>query len=341
MSDPATAMRRKPSLSFLVAGLASGLLFLSFLLSVAFLLPVQIAFGRRGWRGGLAAAGVSAAAIATVLAAMTAASGGFAAQGSAGSAIVSFAQSLALPVLLLCALILANAPFLRRWDRAYATLAATALCALVAIPALLSAERDGVVAGIMEKQMGEVLSPVRDALSDPSGGYEASVLAAALDPKNLIATSFAILRNSVAAIAFALLAASRWLGSRMSGRGSRAREESPALGEVRLPYAFLWAFLASWTCVLVIQLTSVPPIASTIAWNCALTVSLAYAAVGLGIVAFLLKKWNTPKSLRISLAALAVIAMLTPVGIAIAVTLPLIGVTEIWIHYRKPKGVGI
>ena len=57
MSGSAPALRRKPDLFFLVAGLASSLLCMSAILSFAFLLPVQMAYGRRGGRGGLAAAG--------------------------------------------------------------------------------------------------------------------------------------------------------------------------------------------------------------------------------------------------------------------------------------------
>ena len=63
-------------------------------------------------------------------------------------------------------------------------------------------------------------------------------------------------------------------------------------------------------------------------------------AQGLGIVTHLLKKWNTPKAMRIMIAVTAVISLATPMGIIVAAALPLIGVTEIWIHYRKPKGVG-
>ena len=48
-----------------------------------------------------------------------------------------------------------------------------------------------------------------------------------------------------------------------------------------------------------------------------------------------------PRSLRIVFAVMAVLALATPTaGIAVAVALPLFGVTEIWIPYRKPKGAG-
>jgi uncharacterized protein YybS (DUF2232 family) len=126
----------------------------------------------------------------------------------------------------------------------------------------------------------------------------------------------------------------------MSGAGSRGREQSGAIDGLRLPYPFIWAFLASWSLVLAAVLLRAPIAAAAFAWNCALVVSLAYAAQGLGIVTHLFKSWNMPKSLRILIAVMAVISLATPLGIAVAASLPLFGVTEIWIHYRKPKGVG-
>jgi hypothetical protein len=84
-----------------------------------------------------------------------------------------------------------------------------------------------------------------------------------------------------------------------------------------------------------------PEAAAAFAWNCALALTLAYAAQGLGIVTHLFKSWNMPRSLRILIAAMAIIALATlTAGIAVAVILPLFGVTEIWISYRKPKGAG-
>lgn len=339
MSDPAPALRRKPDLYFLVAGLASSLLYASILLSFAFLLPVQIAFGRRGGRQGMAAAGVSAVLIALVQASRLIAAGGL----SAGAAQVLLAVGAGTlpPLVFLLALSLLNAPLWRRWDAVYGTLGVSALCVLIALPALIAVERSASIAAFLEETFNSVLSPLRSAVASSSDGYEASALAASLDAKDIISASFAILSHSFAAIIFAILGGSWWLGNRLSGLGSRGRAATLALDELRLPYPFLWAFLASWAFVLGAELSGAPVAVSAAGWNCALVVSLAYAGVGLGIISYLLKSRNAPKSLRALLAALAVVSLATPLGIAVAVSLPLIGVTETWIHYRKPKGVGI
>ena len=150
-----------------------------------------------------------------------------------------------------------------------------------------------------------------------------------------------MLRDSYAAILFLLLAGSQRLGNRWSGIGSPGRAETVAIEELRFPYPFVWAFLAAWSLLLATVLLRAPEAASAFAWNCALIASPVYAAQGLGIVTYLFKRWNMPKSLRILVAVMAVMARWRRrLGIAVATALPLFGVTEIWIPYRKPKGVG-
>jgi hypothetical protein len=332
MSDPAKAPGRRPQAAFIAAGAASGLLYLSILFSFAFLLPVQVAFGRNGRRSGLAAAGISAAILCVAFGWRLAAAGAL----SAGN----LAESLAVPLVLLGALALVNAPFKGDPAPVYRILAATALCACAALPAIIALSRDASIATYLEGRIGAFLAPMRQAVAGAGDGYEASALAASLDPKDLVAMSIAMLRDSYAAVIFLLIGGSRRLGNRLSGQGSRGREDSGAIDELRLPYPLVWAFLISWSLVLAAEFLRAPEAASAFAWNCALVLSLAYAAQGLGIATHLFKSWNMPKSMRILIAVMAVISLVTPVGMAVAAALPLLGVTEIWIHYRKPKGVG-
>jgi len=341
MPDPTLAPRRKPDLYFLLAGAVSSLLFLSIFLSFAFLLPVQIAFGRKGARAGMAAAGVSAGTTAVVQAAHLALAGGGAPGEVGASWPLALAGSVVMPIAFLLALALINAPFARRWPSAYRVIGVTALCAALMAPLLASVERDPSITAYMEDEVGSLFKPLRSAAADSlDEGYEASALAAALDPKDMVATSFEVLRNSLAAFVFTALAGSWWIGNRLSGRDSPGRKGTAPLSELRLPYPFLWGFLLAWTGVLAASVLKASAFASAAAWNCALVTSIAYAAVGLGIVSHLLKTWNTPKGLKAILIVTAVVSLATPVGLAVVALLPLLGVTEIWIHYRKPKGVG-
>jgi Predicted membrane protein (DUF2232) len=182
------------------------------------------------------------------------------------------------------------------------------------------------------------LAPIRSATGD---GYEASGFATTLDPKELVAQSIATLRDSYAAILLFIVGGSWRLGNRLSGVGSLGRLETDAIEELRLPYPLVWAFLASWTLVLAAVLLHVGDAAAAFSWNCAIALTLAYAAQGFGIVTHLFKRWNMPRSLRILIAVMAVLGLATPTaGLAVSVSLPLLGVTELWIPYRKHKGVG-
>jgi hypothetical protein len=331
MSDPVAALRRKTYAAYVAAGVASSLLYVSLLLSFAFLVPIQLAFGRSGRRAGLAAAGIAVLGVALVQGWRLIGTGAF------GGAAAAFAVGMAPPVVLIGAVALLNAPFWEEWAAPYRILCVAGACALAALPLILSIERDASITAYMEARIGAFMAPLGTA---PGGGYEASALAASLDPKEIVAASMSTLRNSFAAIFLALIGGSWRIGNRMSGPGSRGREITPAIDEFRLPYPFVWAFLASWSLVLAAVLLRAGVGASAFAWNCAVALSLAYAAQGLGIVTHLFKSWNMPRPLRVALAVMALLALATPAGFAVAAALPLIGVTEIWIHFRKPKGVG-
>jgi Predicted membrane protein (DUF2232) len=330
MSDPVTVLRRKPDTAFLAAGVASSFLYVSIFLSFAFLVPVQIAFGRFGRRAGMAAAGIAMAGIIIVQGWRLVTAGAFGA--------LAIVVGILPPLVLLGALALMNAAFWHEWAAVYKVLSVTAACAIAALPVLLSLDRDASIKAYLVERIGDFLAPLRSASGE---GYDASALAASLDPKELVSSSIALLRDSYAAILLFLIGGSWRLGNRWSGPGSRGREETAPIDELRLPYLLLWAFLASWSLVLAAVLMRAPEPIAAFAWNCALALSLVYAAQGLGIVTHVLKRWNMPRFLRIVIAVMALLALATPTtAIAVAVALPLFGVTEIWIPYRKPKGVG-
>lgn len=336
MSDSPTAFGRRPYAASLAAGLASSLLYVSIFLSFAFLIPVQLVYGRCGRKPGLAAAGIACLGI------FSAQGGRILASfiGDAGAAPLSAMKIAAtfLPaVAFLGALALMNVPFGRLWKPVYKAFATSALCALAALPLLIALGNDASIAAYLEARIASFLAPLKGAAGE---GYDASAFMAALDPKELVSTSIETLQSIYAALIFLLVGGSWRLGNRLSGIESQGRKETVAIDELRMPYALIWAFLASWSMVLAAIAFKAPPAPSAVAWNCALTLSLTYAAQGLGIIVHLFKSWNMPKSMRVLIAVVAAMSLVTPLGLGLAASLPLFGVTEIWIPYRKPKGVG-
>ncbi len=329
---PATARRN----AFVVgAGAAAGLLYSSVALALFSLLPIQLTYGRRGRREGALAA-LTAFLVAAAVQALR-----LLAAGSTGLAAIG-AGALP-PLVLFAALAAINARFWEGVPATFRVLATSAACALAGLPALVALLRDGGFSEFFAAQLGQALEPLRQqaGVQVGDGGYESSVIAAALDPKALAESALRIFTSCYAGIIALIVGASAWAGNRLAGPGSRGREASPPLSAYRAPYALLWIFLGCWTILLAALLAKVPGTYRAAAWNIAILSSLPYAAQGAGIALSLFSRWKLPRFMRVALIATAVMALFTPTaGVVVAVGLPLLGVTEVWIPYRNPKGVG-
>jgi hypothetical protein len=326
MSDQATgnAPLRPALVASLAGGAISGLLYSSILLTAAFLVPVQIVFGRSGRGAGSAAAGVSAGVIAIAQALRMAQAGVL----EPAALLMGMVPS----AVLLLALVAMNAGFWKGQAERFRTIAPAAACSLAAIPLLVSVAGDRSIAGFLEGWIKTFLASVAGE------GVDASALTVAVDPSQLADEIMTGLYNSYAASLFALLGGSWLIGNRLAGIGSAGRALVGPIERYRLPYGAVWPFLAAWTAVLAAVALRAPAVPTAIAWNLALTAAMAYAAQGIGVATHLLKAWGAPRGLRIALAVTAVLALLAPAtGIVVAVAVPVLGVTETWIPYRKQK----
>ncbi len=101
-----------------------------------------------------------------------------------------------------------------------------------------------------------------------------------------------------------------------------------------LPENGVWVFLGAWSVVLVTLLVDMPVVES-IAWNVALSSSLLFMVQGMSILAFLVRKRNPgATATRIFLLAFLLV-MLPGVNVIPLIGLPVLGVSETWIGYRK------
>ena len=326
MSDQVAGNPRiRPALvATLAGGAVSGLLYSSVLLAAAFLIPVQIVFGRSGQGAGAGAAGVSAVVIA--------ASQGFRMAQAGAFEPIALLLGMAPSVVLLLALAIINAGFWKGRAARFRVIVPAAACGLAAIPLLVAVARDRSVASFLEGWIKTLFASLGGE------GLDASALAVSLDPSQLAEQIMTGLYDSYAATLLLMLGGSWMVGSRMAGPGSLGRETVGTIDRYRLPYGAVWPFLAAWTAVLATVALRAPAAPTAVAWNLALAASLPYAAQGLGIATCLLKGWGVPRALRIAIAAAAVLALMTPpAGIAVAIAVPVLGVTETWIPYRNLK----
>lgn len=104
----------------------------------------------------------------------------------------------------------------------------------------------------------------------------------------------------------------------------------------KLPESSVWIFLGSWTIVLVTLVGDIPFLES-VGWNIALTVSLLFMVQGVSILAAVIRrKFPGINSTRIFVLSF-LLAVLPGVNLIPLVGLPLLGVSETWIDYRKNR----
>lgn len=322
----------------LVAGVFSGLLYGTAILGFAFLLPVQVSYGRRGRKAGLVACLVSFATALVFQTAELFAAGGFSTNlgdlGLPGFLLLAAAP----PALFLGGLAIMNASLWSTrhgWARGYAGVLPASLAA---IPGLVWLSGNKPFLDMVE---GRLTGLVDAFIAQAGKGVDAETLRASIDVPALTRSSLLVLDSSFVGLLLILVAGSWWIGNRMSGAGSPGRALAGALSDYRLPYPLVWAFLAAWTGVLIVTWFKVGMPLQAVAWNLAIAASLAYTLQGLGIVSHFVRRSKMPGMLRICLMVSALALLLTPpTGTAFMAILPLLGVTEVWIPYRNPKGVG-
>jgi hypothetical protein len=108
------------------------------------------------------------------------------------------------------------------------------------------------------------------------------------------------------------------------------------ISQWRLPELTLWVFLGSWTLVLLTVLLKTGYLPRALSLNIALGSAVLYAIQGLAIVVHFIRRKSLAVNLGRMLTGLFLMAILLPgLNILVVFVLPLLGVTETWIVYRK------
>jgi hypothetical protein len=119
---------------------------------------------------------------------------------------------------------------------------------------------------------------------------------------------------------------------------SRGSEEPFVVrfSRIRLPENGIWVFLSGWTLVLVFVLVKSGYLPRALAIQCALSISLLYAIQGFAIILFHLVKRNLVHRVgRLGFMVVLLMFMVPGLNLLVVFALPLLGVTETWIAYRR------
>jgi len=307
------------------AGLLSGFIYLSYVLSFAFLIPVQHAFAGRGRKSGLIAAAFSFLAIAIgQIARML--------EIKTLDPLVIIAGVLP-PLLLLAAIWFVNAQ-IGKTGAGGKILIAVLILSAIAAPFVIKATSDKSFSAWMIEYIGSAMKS-----SGLEGDGEAYARAA-------VNAAIAVIQSGFAAIILWILAGSWWLGSYIAARAAirqKTADESVfasiRLSRLRVPSLALWPTLLSWILLFAVLITKQTGLLSALVWNISLCLASLYAMQGIGIISHLSRQFNATRIVRL-LAPLAVmaIALSNTAGAIILITLPILGITEVWLPYRNVKG---
>lgn len=146
----------------------------------------------------------------------------------------------------------------------------------------------------------------------------------------LTAFSYALVPIAVTLLGFILV-----LSSSMEHKFDQ--EWQYRVGTWSIPNDFVWVFLLSFFGAILSGVFSLPSVLNVVLWNLALLSAVAYGIQGFAILVFLIRK-KINALVAHKFAVMLGFSMVIPgVNMAVLVGLPLLGVLETWIVFRKPN----
>ena len=133
------------------------------------------------------------------------------------------------------------------------------------------------------------------------------------------------------------LMAAWWLGSLWGARTVGMRSPIGRLLTFRLEPWCIWALLASGAAVLGDALGDLGMLGN-LGWNVFSVFLLLFALQGIGVLQWLFRRYKVPGPMRVMIAVAMVFMLFRSVLTFIPVFgLPLLGLSEIWVDYKRPK----
>lgn len=335
---------------------------------VLFLVPLQVVLVRRGRRPFFTSLG---AAFALILVVKLIIQGG----EVGGEAAPFLLLELAVVLALMGGLVLVQVPELFPHTRLPATRRVTRLVAVTAAVGVLTLplvvylrgnqtfnaglrEVFDALAAALQRALGGGAGleapPAEGAPAAPAvpapGGLDAGLFQAAFSGQALMAFVGQIFWRGYLFSYFLMLGLSWWLGTRLGtrfagrpawrGGGRAAGEGEPAAGawprvaQFRLSDAYVWPLIGSLAVILlglVVELGAL----ELAAWNAGVTLLFLYGVSGIGVLQYFLRRFRVPRGMRVLLAILLAILVLSPrANLAVFILIPGLGVSEIWLKYR-------
>lgn len=303
----------QPYVGLLVSAALAIALFYSGVFAFLFAVPVQVTYLRRGRDAGYAATALTAGGVLLVHIAQIVRFG-----AADGRIVRVLLLDALMPIGLLAAVTLFNV--VRGYPWWARLLAGTAVALLGAFPSLrLLAAVGGDDAGLSEQLTGML-----------------TMLGVAEDPAFLIEAVRRIVFSTIGLGLMAAIAATWWLGRGIALRGTSGEL---SLRAARVDDRIVWFVITGLTGVVMEWLVEVPVAIGILGWNLALMGAFLFAIQGLGIIQHLLRRRFESERAERWVITVALAALFVPgINAVVTIGLPLFGMSELWIDYRRGRG---
>lgn len=216
----------------------------------------------------------------------------------------------------------------------------TAVAAACSVPVLYYLSTDLSFNNIMIDQLNSVLVMFNGSTTDGTGSAGSNIFSS-VSAEDLFTLFKIYFLNIFLAVYFYLLVITWWFGRRIGLRSINKTFKTPNVKEFNVPEKLVWLFFIPLSLSLLgllmsgkgfkIELGLVGIAVSNILY----IMGTLYALQGFGLVQFLMeKKGVAPAFRRFTGVLLFFLLFITPLAIVIAILLPGLGVSELWINYR-------
>jgi hypothetical protein len=214
----------------------------------------------------------------------------------------------------------------------YRLLEAVVLVGVVSLPLILLYMNDSEVTSFLAEQIRLIAESLQEAFSQEGGAAGPQVMSGDAMVRLVKVLFF---RNYL--FSYFLLLSGMWALS--DGIYRRTVGRAPfMLMRYTVPESFLWPLIGVWAGVLLDVLFGLGFIGYLV-WNAGLILLFLYALQGIAIMKFLFRRHGVGTGLRIAVTVASVVILFTPgINLVLIVGVPLLGVSEYWIHYRIVEG---
>jgi hypothetical protein len=239
---------------------------------------------------------------------------------------------IGIPLLFLLGLGIVNYPGMQLERKLYSLLVSTGVIGLISVPIILAVARNEGLIEFFQQQLGQVFR-VFSMGGGEVDSFESSIMENMLETDDLFLWLKDMLLRNYLFIYFVILSANWWIGTSILKRSRR--EQQFDISGFKLPDYFIWPLLISWAFILLDVLIEIGWPAYFF-WNTGMISLFVFGLQGFGVLRHLLKRYNLSRSLRMLLTFIIIVMVFMPgVNLVIFIGLPGLGVSELWIKYRK------